>query len=137
MLRAEREGQKPPLRCLDSQPETTMSLSHAAALRRLYWRSFLAGVVIVWPVLSVLLATKAVLGVIIAAVEGWSLGQGVYFAFVTGLTIGYGDLVPRQPLTQILAVAIGFLGIILIGLVSALSVRAFQLRREPRSPRAH
>lgn len=114
-----------------------MSLSHAAALRRLYWRSFLAGVVIVWPVLSVLLAAKAVLGVIIAAVEGWSLGQGVYFAFVTGLTIGYGDLVPRQPLTQILAVAIGFLGIILIGLVSALSVRAFQLRREPRSPRAH
>lgn len=114
-----------------------MSLSPAAALRRLYWRSFLAGVAIVWPVLSVLFAAKAVLGVIIAAVEGWTLGQGVYFAFVTGLTIGYGDFVPRHPLTQILAVVIGFLGIILIGLVSALAVKAFQLSSEPHQRPVH
>ncbi|MGD9879194.1 MAG: potassium channel family protein [Reyranella sp.] len=114
-----------------------MALSHSAVLRRLYWRSFLAGVVIVWPVLSVLLAAKAVLGVIIAAIEGWSLGQGVYFAFVTGLTIGYGDFVPRQPLTQAMAVGIGFLGIILIGLVSALGVKAFQLGSEAQSPQVH
>ena len=110
-----------------------MPTSHSAALRRLYWRSFLAGVVIVWPVLSVLLAAKAVLGLVIAAIEGWTLGQGVYFAFVTGLTIGYGDFVPRQPLTQGLAVMIGFLGIILMGLVSALAVKAFQLSSDSRS----
>jgi hypothetical protein len=28
-------------------------------------------------------------------VEGWSLGDAVYFTFITGRTIGYGDLVPR------------------------------------------
>lgn len=114
-----------------------MSLSHSAVLRRLYWRSFLAGVAIVWPVMSVLLAAKAALGVIVAAVEGWTVGQGVYFAFVTGLTIGYGDFAPRHPLTQILAVAIGFLGIVLMGLVSALAVKAFQVSSEPQQRQAH
>ena len=104
-----------------------MSHRYAAALRRLYWRSFLAGLVIVWPVLSGLLIAKATLGAVIALIEGWSLGQGVYFAFVTGLTIGYGDVVPQRPSTQVLAVLIGFLGIILMGLVSALAVKAFQL----------
>jgi voltage-gated potassium channel len=38
-------------------------------------------------------------------------GGAVYFAFVTGLTIGYGDIVPRQALTRALAMAIGFGGI--------------------------
>lgn len=110
---------------------------HSAALRRLYWRSFLAGAIIVWPVLSGLLAAKAALGVVIAVLEGWTLGQGVYFAFVTGLTIGYGDFVPHRPLTQVLAVAIGFLGIILIGMVSAVAVKAFQLSSEPQARQLH
>jgi hypothetical protein len=114
-----------------------MSHPHSAALRRLYWRSFLAGVVIVWPILSGLLVAKAVLGVAIALMEGWSVGQGVYFAFVTGLTIGYGDFVPHRPATQVLAVAIGFLGVILIGLVSALAVRAFQVAGDPASRQGH
>lgn len=112
-----------------------MSPLHTAALRRLYWRSFLAGVAIVWPVLSMLLMAKAALGVIVAAIEGWNVGQGIYFAFVTGLTIGYGDFVPHHAATRVLAVAIGFLGIILIGLVSALAVRAFQVSNEPHQRR--
>ena len=48
------------------------------------------------------------------------------FAYVTGLTIGYGDLAPRQPLTQLLAIVIGFSGVLLTGLVAALAVKAFQ-----------
>ena len=110
-----------------------MSLPPSATLRRLYWRSFLAGAIIIWPVLSGLLAAKAGLGVAVGLLEGWTLGQGVYFAFITGLTIGYGDFVPHHPLTQILAVVIGFLGIILMGLVSALAVKAFQVSSEPQA----
>ena len=114
-----------------------MSLPHSAALRRLYWRSFLAGVVIVWPVLSGLVIAKVALGAVVALIEGWSLGQGIYFALITGLTIGYGDFVPNHWLTRILAVVIGFLGVILIGLVSALAVKAFQLRHETPSRPVH
>jgi len=77
---------------------------------------------------------KAVLGAIVAVIEGWSIWQGVYFVFITGLTIGYGDFVPRHMLTQPLAVIIGFLGITLAGLLAAVAVKAFQA--VPRGPYA-
>jgi len=64
--------------------------------------------------------------VIVGVIEGWGVWQGIYFAYVTGLTIGYGDLAPRQTLTQLLAVAIGFSGVLLTGLVAALAVKAIQ-----------
>jgi hypothetical protein len=67
------------------------------------------------------------LGVVVGLVEGWGIWQGIYFAFITGLTIGYGDLAPRHVLTRLLAVAIGFLGILLTGLIAALAVKAFQV----------
>jgi hypothetical protein len=42
---------------------------------------------------------EVALGLLIGFVEGWS-GEAVYFSFVTGLTIGYGDIVPRQTPTH-------------------------------------
>src|SRR5262245_55570763 len=47
-------------------------------------------------VLSIILAMQIALGLLIGFVEGWSFGDAIYFTFVTGLTIGYGDIVPRQ-----------------------------------------
>jgi hypothetical protein len=82
------------------------------------------GLGVTWPVLSGLLFFKAGMGAVVGLLEGWGIGQGIYFAFITGLTIGYGDLAPKQPLTQVLAVAIGFSGILLTGLVAALAVKA-------------
>ena len=79
-----------------------------------------------WPVLFAILAWQLALGVLIAWLEGWSLGDGTYFTFVTGLTIGYGDLVPHQPLSRILAILIGFFGTMLTGVVAAIAVRALQ-----------
>ena len=81
---------------------------------------------VVWPVLFSILAWQLALGVLIAWLERWSLGDGVYFTFVTGLTIGYGDLVPRQPLSRFLAILVGFFGVVLTGLVAAVAVRALQ-----------
>ena len=90
-------------------------------------RFFLAGLAMVWPVVSSLLVLKALLGAVVGLVEGCGVWQGIYFAFITGLTIGYGDLAPRHVVTRLLAVAIGFLGILLTGLVAALAVKAFQV----------
>jgi hypothetical protein len=97
-----------------------------ADLRHAYWHSLVEGVRITWPVLSALLAIQASLGAVVGLIEGWGIGKGIYFAFITGLTIGYGDLVPTRPLTQVLAVVIGFSGIFLGGLIAALAVKAFQ-----------
>ena len=104
------------------------------ALRMRFLAHLLGGLRLVWPILAGLLGLMVVLGCAIAQVEGWSVFEGVYFAFVSGLTIGYGDLVPKSPLARMLAITIGFVGILLTGLVAALGVHALhaanKVRRE-------
>ncbi len=79
-----------------------------------------------WPVLSAILAIQLALGLLIGFVEGWSLGDAVYFTFITGLTIGYGDLVPRQTLTRALAIGIAFFGLLVTGVIAAIAVHAIR-----------
>jgi hypothetical protein len=52
---------------------------------------------------------------------------------VTGLTIGYGDLTPRHVLSRLLAVVIGFAGIVLTGLIAAVSVQALRATESDQS----
>jgi len=101
-----------------------MAKGNSRAVRTAYLGALIQGLGVTWPVLSGLLLFKAGMGAVVGLLEGWGIGQGIYFAFITGLTIGYGDLAPKQPLTQVLAVAIGFSGILLTGLVAALAVKA-------------
>jgi voltage-gated potassium channel len=98
-------------------------------LHSVRWRflsSLLDGIHVTWPVVSSLLMLQIGLGAVVGVIETWGVWKGIYFAMITGLTIGYGDLVPQQPLTRVLAVAIGFFGIALTGIVAALAVRALQ-----------
>jgi hypothetical protein len=95
-------------------------------LRRRFLAELWTGLGVVWPILSGLLSLMAVLGVTVALIEGRSLGDGLYFAFVSGLTIGYGDLVPKALMARVLAVSIGLTGILLAGLVAAVGVQALQ-----------
>jgi hypothetical protein len=67
-----------------------------------------------------------IIGLLIGHIEGWKIRDALYFTFVTGLTIGYGDLTPRHIVSRCLAIAIGFSGIVLTGLVAAVSVRALE-----------
>jgi hypothetical protein len=98
----------------------------AGTMRRKFLADLLDGLRVVWPVLSGLLLWMAVLGVAVGVLEGWRLSDSLYFAFVTGLTIGYGDLVPKHPMSRTLAIVIGFTGILLTGLVAAIAVRALE-----------
>jgi hypothetical protein len=43
---------------------------------------------------------------------------------LTGLTIGYGDLAPKHIVSRMIALVIGFSGILLTGLVVALGVHS-------------
>jgi hypothetical protein len=69
------------------------------------------------------------LGALDAHFEQWPLGQAAYFAFVTWLTSGYGDLVPSRVITRLAAIVIGFIGMLLIGPVAAIGVHALQKAR--------
>ena len=87
-----------------------------------FWR-------IIWHMRSVNLALFALIvinGWAISYVEKLPFGDALYFAFITGLTIGYGDIVVKTPVGRILAVLIGFIGVLFSGLVIAVAVRALR-----------
>jgi ion channel len=92
---------------------------------------------VIWPVLSALLVIMMGLGLLVAMLEHWHFGDGLYFAFVSGLTIGYGDLVPKRTLSRACAcaVTIGLTGILAVGLITAVAVQALQQALHPREER--
>ena len=93
-------------------------------LRRRFVAGLFKGLRVVWPILSGLLVLIVALGVAAGLVEGWSLQESVYFSFVSGLTIGYGDFAPKTLLGRALAIGIGVCGILVTGLVAAVAVKA-------------
>jgi hypothetical protein len=102
------------------------------ALRKDFLTGLYAELRVVWPILSVLLGLMIALGLVIGLREGWSVQDSIYFAFVSGLTIGYGDLAPSFLLTRVLAILIGVCGVLLTALLAAIAVRALADATEDR-----
>lgn len=99
-------------------------LIDGVSVRHRFLRGLAAELLVVWPILSGLLVTIIALGLIVGMFEGWSVQESIYFAFVSGLTIGYGDLAPKLLLTRTLAIFIGICGVLVTALVAAIAVRA-------------
>lgn len=91
-------------------------------------RQFLIALVqqlrVVWPILSGILLLMIGSGLVIWRIEDWRIDEAIYFTFVTGLTIGYGDFTPKHISARLLALGVGFAGIVLTGLVAAVTVKA-------------
>ena len=98
-------------------------------LRKNFITGLLTGLRVVWPILSVLLGLIIALGLVVGLIEGWSIHESIYFAFVSGLTIGYGDLAPKSLLTRTLAILIGVCGVLVTALVAAIAVKALTAAR--------
>ena len=96
------------------------------SLRRRFFVALGHAIHVTWPVLSAIIAFQLALGLLTGFVEGWFVGDAVYFTFITGLTIGYGDLVPRQTLTRALAIVIGYFGLFVTGVIAAIAVYAMR-----------
>ena len=97
------------------------------SVRRRFFVALGHAVHLTWPVLSTILAIQVALGLLVGFMEGWSVGDAVYFTFVTGLTIGYGDLVPRQAVARALTIGIGLSGLFLTGLIAGIAVYATRI----------
>ena len=81
----------------------------------------------IWHVRGVVLALIALVVVdaaAIALIEKMAFTDALYFAFVTGLTIGYGDIVMHTPVGRLIALLIGLVGILFSGLMVAVLVYA-------------
>ena len=78
---------------------------------------------------AVFLALSALIlgiAVVIRHLEKMPFGESLYFSFITGLTIGYGDIVVKTPLARLLAVLLGLIGIIFTGIMVAAALRAVE-----------
>jgi hypothetical protein len=95
-------------------------------IRRIFFIELFRLIRVVWPILSGVLSAMVGPGLLIGHIEGWRIVDALYFTFVTGLTIGYGDLTPRHVVSRLLAVVIGLAGIVLTGLVAAVAVEALR-----------
>ena len=61
---------------------------------------------------------------VIAQIEKLPFGEAIYFSFITGLTIGYGDIVVKTLYGRVVAVLLGLIGIVFTGLMVAAALRA-------------
>jgi uncharacterized membrane protein len=98
--------------------------------RRQFLGGLISGIRVVWPILSGLVASIVLLGLIVGALEGWSAPESIYFAFISGLTIGYGDLAPQVLASRVLAILIGVCGVLLTAIVAAVAVKALPSPKE-------
>ena len=82
---------------------------------------------VVWQIKSVVLLQIALIAAGAATVhivEKMPLVDALYFAFITGLTIGYGDIVVKTAIGKLTAIFIGFIGVLFTGLMAAILVFA-------------
>lgn len=93
-------------------------------MRRLFFVALVRQLRVIWPIVSGVVLVMIGCGLAIWRIEGWRIDEALYFTFVTGLTIGYGDFTPKHISARILSLVIGFAGIVLTGIVAAVTVKA-------------
>jgi voltage-gated potassium channel len=85
---------------------------------------FLLGLYFAMPLLVLFLVIISLLGLWVGRREGWSRSDGLYYAFITATTVGYGDRVPVSRFSKLLAVKIAFMGLMFTGIFVSIAVNA-------------
>lgn len=80
----------------------------------------------IWKLLAVIAVIFCLCVVCLIWADGKSFGQSVYLAFITFLTIGYGDLAPVSAIARAACVILGFAGIAFMGIVVAAMIKAIE-----------
>ena len=92
-----------------------------------FLKEFFFGLWLTLPMLLTLGVVITLIGQIVGRKEGWSPFESFYWAFVTGTTVGYGDLRPQQKVSRILSILIALLGLTFTGSLIAVAVHAATL----------
>jgi voltage-gated potassium channel len=93
----------------------------------LFIRHLFAMICFVRGVLAVLLVVLLVCALVVAKVDGLPISDAIYLTLITALTVGYGDITPSTGIAKIVSVLSGLIGVIIVGLVVAISTRALHL----------
>lgn len=78
-------------------------------------------------ILFVLISAIIVGGLLFSLFDDKTIAEGQYLAFITATTIGYGDVSPASWPARVVACLVGINGLILTGVVVALTVKALEL----------
>ena len=91
-------------------------------------RIFLKALVALAPIFVALLMMILGLGVLQSyLIPDLETGDGIYFAWVTAFTVGYGDVVPAGWLSRLAAMATALIGMVFTGLWVAVAVNALKM----------
>jgi len=85
---------------------------------------FAHGMFLIGPLLFFLLMVVLSLGLIVGRVESWSRFDAIYWALITAMTVGYGDIKPIRKASKSLSIIIAFTGLILSGVTVAIALDA-------------
>ena len=77
-------------------------------------------------VLAALLLMIVAGGWLLYRVESMNFWDGQYLAFVTALTIGYGDISPATPVGKVTSIVLGVIGMVAMGLVVGIASAALR-----------
>jgi voltage-gated potassium channel len=89
-----------------------------------FLRHFSRGLAYISPILLLLLLLILAGAWLFHRIEGRPWGEAVYMAFITAITIGYGDMTPQRPVTRLTAILLGLVGVIFTGIIVSLAVYA-------------
>ena len=93
----------------------------------IFIRVFIQSVCDLWPIGMCFAVTISCLGWLVGRLEGLSLLDGLYFAWITGTTVGYGDIVPSHPISQGFCVLIAIIGVLFTGTLAAIAVNSLKI----------
>jgi voltage-gated potassium channel len=86
-------------------------------------RLFSWSIYLVLPLLSFLGLLIVLLGLWVCQIEKWNRFDGLYWSFITATTVGYGDIRPLKKVSKVLSVLIAIVGMMLTGLIIAITIR--------------
>jgi voltage-gated potassium channel len=72
----------------------------------------------------------AVAATLISRFDRVPLEDALYLAFITALTVGFGDVSPKSRGARVVCVFLAFVGLILVGILVAIAVHALGIALE-------
>ena len=91
---------------------------------------FFWSIYLVAPLLVFLSFFIILLGQIVCSIEKWGTFDGLYWSLITATTVGYGDIRPLRKVSKALSVAIALVGIMLTGIIIAVTLNTASIALE-------
>ena len=83
---------------------------------------FFWSIYLVAPLLVFFIFLITALGQVVCSIEKWRRFDGLYWAFITATTVGYGDIRPLRKVSKALSVLIAIIGMMFTGVIIAVTL---------------